>query len=291
LSRSDIAATLAIGAALCNALTSVFQRVANVSAPEDSTFSWRLIVFLIRRPIWWLGVLAILGAFAFQGLALNFGQISTVQPILASELVFIMIIAVIWFRNSVRLREWGAALALSFGLAAFLYIADPVPGNGNPSNGDWVKAAVGALIVVLVAILLAQRGSAARRAALYGSAAAVIWAFNAAVTKQMTEVIRMGWSELFFHWPVYGVVVVGASGLVVVQSAFQAGPLAYSLPALMIIDPLVSILIGIYLFGERLNGGSENAIAEMTALSLMVVGAFALSRSPAVRESGAEVML
>ena len=291
MSRSDIAATLAIGAALCNALTSVFQRVANVSAPEDSTFSWRLIVFLIRRPIWWLGVLAILGAFAFQGLALNFGQISTVQPILASELVFIMIIAVIWFRNSVRLREWGAALALSFGLAAFLYIADPVPGNGNPSNGDWVKAAVGALIVVLVAILLAQRGSAARRAALYGSAAAVIWAFNAAVTKQMTEVIRMGWSELFFHWPVYGVVVVGASGLVVVQSAFQAGPLAYSLPALMIIDPLVSILIGIYLFGERLNGGSENAIAEMTALSLMVVGAFALSRSPAVRESGAEVML
>jgi len=180
---------------------------------------------------------------------------------------------------------------LSFGLAAFLYVADPVPGNGNPSNGDWVKAAVGALIVVLVAILLAQRGSAARRAALYGSAAAVIWAFNAAVTKQMTEVIRMGWSELFFHWPVYGVVVVGASGLVVVQSAFQAGPLAYSLPALMIIDPLVSILIGIYLFGERLNGGSENAIAEMTALSLMVVGAFALSRSPAVRESGAEVML
>lgn len=291
MSRSDVAAALAIGAALCNALTSIFQRVANVTAPDDSSFSWRLIIFLIRRPIWWLGVLAILGAFAFQVTALNFGQLSTVQPILASELIFIMVIAVIWFRNSVRWREWGAALALSFGLAAFLYIADPVPGNGSPTDGDWIKAASGASLVVLILILLAQRGSAARRAALYGSAAAVIWAFNAAVTKQMTVVVHSGWSQLFLHWPVYGVIIVGASGLIVVQSAFQAGPLAYSLPALMIIDPLVSILIGINLFGERINGGSNNAVAETIALSLMVIGAFALTRSPAVRESGPEVVI
>src|SRR6202166_1741482 len=291
MTRSDIAALLAIGAAMCNALTSLLQRVAASTAPEDSTFSRRLILYLIRQPIWWLGVVAILGAFGFQGLALYFGQISTVQPILASELVFIMLILVLWFRNPLGLREWGGAVAISAGLGVFLYVANPTASKSSPTSAAWIEAAAATLVAVALAIALAHRGSDSRKAAFYGSAAAIIWAFTAAVTKAMTGVIRVGWSQLFLHWPVYAVIIFGACGLIVAQSAFQAGPFGASQPAFMIVDAMVSVLIGLILFGDRVDAGPVNVMIESLAFLVMAIGAFVLSRSPMVSGSKSETLV
>ena len=89
----------------------------------------------------------------------------------------------------------------------------------------------------------------------------LVWAIDAAFVKAATEVLAHdGWSGLFLHWPVYGVVVSGVLGTVLLESAFAVGPLAASQSALLIVDPLASIAIGIELFGEQLNN-SPVAIA------------------------------
>ncbi len=72
-------------------------------------------------------------------------------------------------------------------------------------------------------------------------------------------------------------------GLLLNQSAFQAGHLAASLPALAVTNPVLSSIIGITLFGETLGATGAVPIA-LTAISVvvMVAGTISLSRSPLV---------
>jgi drug/metabolite transporter (DMT)-like permease len=278
-----VAFLLAVLAALSNSLTSILQRTAAKTAPEDSTFSWELIKYLLRRPVWFVGMLAMIGGFLFQAMALYFGNISSVQPILVSELVFTLLILYLWFHSPIGPREWAGALAVAVGLALFLYVAHPQHGSRNPRLIEWVAAAAATFFVASVAIGFAQRGSKSRKAALYGTAAALIWAFTAALIKRMTVVIHHGgWGQLFLHWPVYAVVLVGVTGLVVAQSAFQAGPLTASQPALIIVDPIASIMLGVWLFHDSLASRSVDVVLEAGSLLVMVIGVFILSRSPIV---------
>gem|GEM_PF-4068907 len=68
------------------------------------------------------------------------------------------------------------------GLAVFLAVGQPEGGQASPINDHWlsVGAAFGTIVVILV--VLAQRGSPGRRAAFCASAAAVMWALVAMLT-------------------------------------------------------------------------------------------------------------
>lgn len=278
----NVAFLLAVLAALCNSLTSILQRTAARTAPEDSTFSWELIRYLLKKPVWFLGMVAMVGGFLFQAMALYFGDISIVQPILVFELVFTLVILFVWFHSPIGPREWAGGVAIAVGLAFFLYVANPQHGRGNPHLVSWLAAAAAIFVGASVAIFLAQKGSPARKAALYGTSAALVWAFTAALIKRMTAVIHHGWGELFLHWPVYAVIVVGVTGLIIVQSAFQAGPLTASQPALIIVDPIASIVLGVWLFHDSLASRPEDIVLEAATLLVMVSGVFVLSRSPIV---------
>lgn len=49
--------------------------------------------------------------------------------------------------------------------------------------------------------------------------------------------------------------VLGGIGLVLTQVAFQAGPLAASLPAIATVDPLLSVVIGVLVYDEQVHRG------------------------------------
>src|SRR3974377_1020727 len=68
--------------ALSQALTSVLQRLANISGSAEKKSGWQTTRFLIRHPLWLLGMLCLGGTFVFTALALYFGALATVQPIL-----------------------------------------------------------------------------------------------------------------------------------------------------------------------------------------------------------------
>ena len=134
-------------------------------------------------------------------------------------------------------------------------------------------------LVVVVLLFLSRWGSPARRAALLGAAAALVWAIDAAVVKAATEVLaHHGWGGLFLHWPVYGVVVTGVLGTILLESAFAVGPLAASQSALLIVDPLASIAIGIELFGEQLRNSPGAIALEVLFLIAMAAGVILLSK-------------
>jgi hypothetical protein len=57
---------------------------------------------------------------------------------------------------------------------------------------------------------------------------------------------------------------------VLTQAAFNAGPLSASQPALLIVDPLASIILGVLIFGEHLDGTVPALVGAVFALLVIV---------------------
>jgi drug/metabolite transporter (DMT)-like permease len=282
---------LALVASLFTASASVAQRLAAAPAPGELRFSWRLISFLLHRPVWFMGILCMIAGFLFQLAALDLGQLSLVQPIVATELLFVFAFLALRSRTQVHARDWLAALGMAAGLGAFLLLADPSGGSTLEATAWlWALAALAVTAAAAVAIGLAvapRRGrqpSPARRAALLAVSAGVVWGFVAAVIKELSSHVSAGPYAVFTNWSPYVLVVSGAVAMFLVANAFQAGPLAASQPGLTIVDPLVASLIGITIFGEHLRGGGPRLVGEAMALVLLAASVVFLSRSPLVTD-------
>src|SRR5262249_27187570 len=115
------------------------QHAASISAPKGG-MGWRLALYLIRHPLWLLGWAAAAGTFAFQALALHNGPMSEVQPVLVSELVFVLVLRRIWIRQQVAAAAWASALAVCLTLAVFLIAAEPTGGRTLPQTQQWLPA-------------------------------------------------------------------------------------------------------------------------------------------------------
>ena len=267
----------ALLSAFSNATTAVLQRQASVSQSEDQK-GWRGAMALVRDPRWLVGLLFMGGTFVFQAIALYFGELAVVQPVLVTELIFTLALRRYWLHDDIRSRTWTAALMICVGLAAFLLASQPSEGHRVATVGDWVWALSirGAVIVLL--LMLSRRGSPARRAALLGCAAALMWAIDAAFVKAATDLLsQSGWTALLTHWQLYAVVASGVLGTLLLQAAFAAGPLAASQPAILIVDPLASIALGIELFGEKLNTSTPAIIVSVIGLLIMAAGVVVIS--------------
>ncbi len=265
--------------AFSQALTSVLQRLANIAGADEKRSIWQTTLFLIRQPMWLLGMVCMGGTFVFTALALYFGQLATVQPILVTELIFTLALRALWLHDRIATRTWGAAALLCAGLIGFLLAADPREGHGHPTPKGWIVALGSRGLIIVVLMILSRWGSPARRAALLGASAALVWAIDAAFVKAATDVLAHdGWGGLFLHWPVYAVVVSGVTGTVLLESAFAVGPLAASQSALLIVDPLASIAIGVELFGEQLNSSPIAIVLQVAFLTTMFAGVVLLSK-------------
>ena len=273
---------LAVGAALANALTSVLQRMGVEDAPEDATLHLSLLTHALRRGVWLAGFGFMIVSFIMQAVALHYGRLTQVQPILTTELVFLVLILGTWFRFRVGLREWFGATAAAAGLAGFLIFASPTGGELVPTTSEWIEVGAACGAVAVLAVLLALRGPRWWRAAMFGAAAAIGFAFTAALTKVVTQFIAEDWTSMFRHWQTYALAGCGVLSVFLAQNAFHAGPIAASQSTLVMLDPLASILIGIALFGDNLR--TSGAFGPLEALSLLVlfIGALTLVHSPLV---------
>ena len=129
----------ALAAALSNAVNLMTQHSASVGAPKREK-GWRLVAYLFRQPLWLLGWIAAVGGFAFQAVALHYGQLSVVQPILVTELVFVLVLRRVWIRQDVARAAWTAVLVVCGALAVFLAMAEPTGGHPTPETAEWLSA-------------------------------------------------------------------------------------------------------------------------------------------------------
>lgn len=269
----------ALAAAFCNALYVATQHIASTGAPAKAS-GLRLVAYLFRSPLWLFGWAVAIGAFVFQAAALAHGELSIVQALLVSELVFGLVLRRLWLGQSIRSAAWASAALTCVALAAFVTIDRPEGGTSMPTDAAWVSALGvwgGAAAIMAIA---ARWGSPARRAALYATAAAIVWALVATFIKAAAATLaESGVGAVFTHWPVYALALGGAAGILLVQAALHVGPLSVSQPLLVIVDPTVSVVLSVWLFGEHYTHDVAVTAASVIAFAAMAAGVVALTRT------------
>jgi drug/metabolite transporter (DMT)-like permease len=282
----ELAILLSLAASLCTATSSICQRIGarrleRNDGHEVHGFDPLLVFRLARQPAWLLGFASMMAGFAFQVSALHFGPLALVQPILAVELLFVFGYLAMRTRNKgARHREWAAAIAMSVGISLFLRAAAPTGGREHaPASVWWASGLVILAIVALAIGVSAVGGAPAHRAAFLGIATGVAWGFVAAVIKELSSHVSDGLAAVFTNWSAYVLIVVGAGAMLLASHAVAAGPLAASQPGFTIGDPVTAVLLGFFVFGERLGTSPAALAAEVLGLAVLAAGVLTLSGS------------
>jgi hypothetical protein len=277
----------ALLAALSNAVNVATQHIASTADPRGSS-GWRLVLYLFRSPLWLFGWVALAAAFVFQALALNSGLLSVVQPLMATELIFALVLRQFWIHQSILPITWGGAALTCVGLGVFIVAGEPRGGHPTPTSQHWISAVVACGAAAAVLAALAQRGSPAWRAALYASAAGTMWALVATFIKSATDTLtEFGVAGMFTHWPVYALVAGAVAGTLLQQAALHVGPLKVSQPFLVIVDPIVSIALSVWLFEEYFTASVAVLAIAAAAFAVMCAGLVLLTQTaPATMDAG-----
>jgi len=281
-----LAILLALVAAAGNATATICQRLGVEQSVHEQGSTLSLIRGVFHRPIWFLGFFVMTVAFGLQALALSVGTLSSVQPVMVTEIVFLVVIIGTWFHGQLTWREWLGSVGTAAALGAFLALSAPVGGTTQPSAESWlllIIASGGAVIVVLVA---SRRGSRVWRAATFGVAAAICYALTAACVKSVADEWSKGIVQLPRHPGLYGAIVAGTIGLVLGQQALDAGPVAASQSVLLIVNPIVSIVMGTWLFGDHWQASVPRLGGAALALAVMFVSLSVLATSPLITSTG-----
>lgn len=246
-----------------------------------------LLVNLVGRPAWLLGLLADGAAFILQFLALGHGSLLLVQPLLVSGLLFALPIGARLAHKRLSGTEWLGAAEVVVGLSLFLVVASPGLGRLDVSGLAWGMTALATLAPTVLLIIAAPAGHGPGRAAMLGAASGIAYGLAAALTQAVsTELVRRGAVHVLLTWQLYALVVAGLGTLLLVQSAFQAAPLRCSLPILTVVDPVVSVLIGSLAFGEQIHSSAIDVVLEVVGMLILSKGVFLLGRSPLVAGNG-----
>jgi len=274
-----LAVAFALAAAFASAVNLITQHAASIGAPKREK-GWRLALYLVRQPLWLLGWAAAGGVFVFQALALHNGPMSVVQPVLITELVFVLALRRVWIRQRVAAAAWASVLVVCLALAVFLIAAEPTGGQPVPDTKEWLSAGLVFVGTIAVLAALGRTGRPMRRAALFGAAAALTWALEATFLKAATDTLTaFGIPGMLTRWPVYALIGAGIAGTLLEQAALHVGPLSVSQPVLVIINPFASIILSVWLFDERFTNSPAKITVGVLAFAVMAAGVTMLSRT------------
>jgi drug/metabolite transporter (DMT)-like permease len=283
----DIETSLDYGLTLLAALLigTGFVLQQNMAQREsDARFlSLRLIIDLFHKPRWLLGIGAmvagqILAAWSIGNLPLAF-----VEPLLTTNLVFALVLAVPIAKAQLRFWEITGALVLCSGVALLSVSRSAKPiGLSFGSFSHWPAAGAIAFIA-LVCIQAGRRRPGRGRAMLTGAAAGLVFGIQDALTRQTLQALHNGgFGGMLSTWAPYALVGAGATGIWLMQSAFSAGPLNVSLPAISAGEPVVGILLGVVVFGDRIQDTPGELAIYAGGLAALVIGVIMVGRSPAL---------
>jgi drug/metabolite transporter (DMT)-like permease len=263
----------------------VAQQHAAYAEPLGEMLRLRLLLHLIRKPLWLAGVAVMIGGQVLGAMALRHADLSLVEPLLATNLIFALEGAAMLYRERIGVTEWLGAVLVSGGVAVFLVFGEPhggeVPGPGSPV---WI-AVLALVAMAAVLVYTALKAGLQTKAMLLAAAAGTLYGLQDVLTRGLLLTFARGPGALLATWQPYMLVVVALSGILLNQSAFDAAPLRISLPATTATEPVTGIILGIVIFGEHLRAAPGAVAGEVIGLTALVAGIIVLGRSPFLAKS------
>lgn len=257
----------------------VLQQRAALEAPPEEAARPRLLLRLVRRPLWLLGLSADVVGFGLQAAALHRGSLVVVQPLITTSLVFALVLTSVWTHEPISRRQWTAVGMVLLGLAVFLIVAAPNEESSAVAGmRDWILTTTTITAAAGVALAAGLRAVGSARAAFFAVAAGIADAFMAVMAKTFSGSFDDGLAATFRSWTPYALVAAGLIAMLLISTAYQAGHPTVSLPIITVTDPLVASLIGISLFGDELLLDGVRGPLVLLALAAIGTGLLMLSR-------------
>jgi drug/metabolite transporter (DMT)-like permease len=263
----------------------VLQQQSAQREPASRFLSLRLLTDLLRQPRWLAGIACmicgqVLAAWSIGNLSLAF-----VEPLLTTNLVFALVLAVPIAKATLRLWEFCGAAVLCTGVALLSASRSAKPiGLSVGSVTHWPAAAVIAGIAFVV-VYRGRQHTGRVRALLTGTGAGLVFGIQDALTRQTLEILSSnGVGAMFTTWAPYALVGAGAIGIWLMQNAFNSGPLQHSLPAIAAGEPLVGILLGVLIFGDRIQITPGELALQAGGVVALIIGVIMVGRAPALSQ-------
>jgi drug/metabolite transporter (DMT)-like permease len=166
------------------------------------------------------------------------------------------------------------------GLAVFTVVGQAADGVDNAPANEWAVAVVLFSAIAAALLFMGSRGTIARKAALYGACAGVLFGLSASLCKPTMEILDAnGLGEVLKSWEFYAFALTGIIAFVVQQVSLSTGKLAASVATVSVCNPLVAIVIGTLLLDERLADPAWHKIVAYTGLGFALVGAIVIANA------------
>ncbi len=280
-----IAVSLGLAAAAMFGGASVLEERSTKQVPQRAALSPRLLVDLVRRPMFLAAIGVNVAGAGLQVLALHFGSLTLVQPLLVLSLLFAVVIAAAAARRQPPDAVLLAGVACcAVGIAGFLMVARPHGGSGTADPAAALPLVTGLAAVLAGCLAAARWGPRAVRPLWLALGCGADFGVNALLLKIVPSTLPAGFADPVRQWPLFLMIIVTPVGFLLNQNAFQAGTLiAPVLAVITTADPLVSMVAGAAFLHEQLAVTPAALAAEGLALAVTIGGIIALAhRAPQV---------
>jgi len=281
LDKADIAALLALGAALFIAIGDVIHQRSAHEVTDEQVSHLQLFLRLLKDRAWWIGSLVSAVGFGLQAAALGFGSVLLVQALLVTSLLFALPLNARANNRRVTRFQWTWAVLLAVSVAVIVTVGNPTAGHSRADTETWlaVAAVLGPLLVLCIVGARVLGGTTG--AMLLACVSGALWGLFAILTKGVVDRLGDGVWELLRTPELYAWVLVAVAGTAYQQAAFRAGAITASLPTMTVVEPVVASVLGVVVLGETLRPGEAGWVILIAAVAVMMFATAALARGEA----------
>lgn len=281
MSRTAIAAMLAMAAALMVGAGDVVQQRSAQQVTDKPVGTFTLFRRLLRDRRWWTGSVVAGAGFGFQAAALGLGSVVLVQALLVTSLLFALLINARVNHRRITRRQGIWAVLLAAAVAVVVTVGDPQQGTPRGSVQTWTIVALVMGPAVILCVIGARMFPGSVGALLLGLMSGSLWGLFSVLTKGVVDQLDRGIPALLRAPELYVWVVLAIAATAWEQSAFRAGPLTASLPAVTVAEPIVGSVLGVSVLGETLQTNDIGWVILGLSVGLMAAATVALARSQA----------
>ena len=261
----------AFAAAVCFGVASVLQAVAARQTPVGAGVDPRLLVRLLGRLPFLLGVGLDLLGFVAELAALRSLQLFVVQAAVAANLAVTAVVAVRVLRVRLNRTEWAAVAAVCAGLA-FLGLSS---GHEHPAQVSmrFRFVLLGCVVAIAAGGMLAGRLRGRARSVALGLAAGLGFGFVAVGSRVVTSLAPL---HLLRDPATYVVAGGGVVAMLFFATALQRGSVTTTTGAVVVAETLMPAMVGLFLLGDGTRHGY--AWVAVAGFAMAVAGALVLAR-------------
>ncbi|OBG70512.1 hypothetical protein A5714_19840 [Mycobacterium sp. E2462] len=288
MGQTEIAAVLAVGAALMIGIGDVAQQRSAQQVTEQSVGTVALLRRLLRDRRWWAGSLVAGAGFGLQAAALGLGSVVLVQALSVTSLLFALVLnARVNHRKISRAQGIWATLLVA-AVAVVVTVGDPGEGTPRGSVKTWTVVALIVGPALILCVVGARMFPGSVGALLLGVLSGSLWGIFTVLTKGVVDRLDHGILAVLRLPELYVWLALAIAATAWEQSAFRAGPLTASLPAVTVTEPIVGAVLGVTVLGETLQTTGPRVAALTISVAVMVAATVALAHSQAAGSREAE---